>query len=267
MTAPATRDGFRVVVFSSGPVMTNDARRFVCRLDDQPEIELAGVFCQAESTSAAGVLRDLLRRRGVLAAPLFALWAGSAALRWAHNPRGEARMRRHLRRLSNRIHVVPDIHAEAVIRQLEAARADLGLVYGSPILREELFGLPRLGTLGIHHGKVPAYRGNKTTFWAMYNGERTAGVTIQKIEAGLDTGRIVREGEVVIGNRSRGAVWRDLEGLGLDLYVQAILDVKNGTAEYRPQEGPKGKLYRNPRPGDLLRFHLRRLRRRLGPGS
>lgn len=267
MSVPETPGPFRVVVFSSGPVMTHDARRFVCRLDDEPEIELAGVFCQAESTSVAGVLRDLVRRRGVLAAPLFALWAGSGALRWARSPRAEARMRRHLARLADRIHVVPDIHAEAVVRQVEAARADLGLIYGSPILREELFGLPRLGTLGIHHGKVPAYRGNKTTFWAMYNGERTAGVTIQKIEAGLDTGRIVREGEVVIGDRSRGAVWRDLERLGLDLYVRAILDVKNGTAEFRPQEGQKGKLYRNPKLGDLLRFHAARLKRRLGPGS
>lgn len=264
MSVPWASRPIRVVVFSSGPVMTHDARRFVCRLDDEPEIELAGVFCQAESTSVAGVLRDLVRRRGVLAAPLFVLWTGSGVLRWVRNPPAEAALRRHLRRLAPRIHIVPDIHAKDVIRQVEATGADLGLVYGSPILREELFGLPPLGTLGIHHGKVPEYRGNKTTFWAMFNGERTAGVTIQKIEAGLDTGRIVREGAVVIGRRSRSAVWRDLERLGLDLYVRAILDVKNGTADYRPQEGPKGKLYRNPKVGDLIRFHVARLKRHLG---
>jgi methionyl-tRNA formyltransferase len=138
----------------------------------------------------------------------------------------------------------------------------LGLIYGSPILKPELFEIPRCGTLGIHHGKVPAYRGNKTTFWAMYNGEATAGVTIQKINQGLDTGSIVREGEVPIDRRSYPSVWRDLERLGLELYIQAIIDVKNGTAIYQPQSGKKGKLYRNPKPKDFFAFWIKQSKRR-----
>jgi methionyl-tRNA formyltransferase len=121
--------------------------------------------------------------------------------------------------------------------------------------------MPALGTLGIHHGKAPQYRGNKTTFWAMYNSEKTAGVIIQKINAGLDTGLIIKEGEVVIGRRSQRRVWKELEALGLDIYIQAILDVKNGTAVYRPQLGPKGKLYKNPKFRDLLNFQARQLKR------
>jgi methionyl-tRNA formyltransferase len=110
---------------------------------------------------------------------------------------------------------------------------------------------------------LPEYRGNKTTFWAIYNGEKSAGVTIQKINAGLDTGQIVKEGEVVIGRRSQRAVWRELEALGLDLYIQAILEVKDGTATFRPQLGQRGKLYRNPKPRDFLTFSMRQLKRRI----
>jgi methionyl-tRNA formyltransferase len=97
----------------------------------------------------------------------------------------------------------------------------------------------------------------------MYHGEKVAGVTIQQINAGLDTGAIVKEGEVCIGRRSQRAVWRDLAALGLDLYIQAILEVKAGTATYRPQTGPKGKLYRNPTLGDLLTFWGKQIKRRL----
>jgi methionyl-tRNA formyltransferase len=138
------------------------------------------------------------------------------------------------------------------------------LIYGSPILKPALFEIPTYGTLGIHHGQVPQYRGKKTTFWAIYHGEPAAGVTIQKINAGLDTGQIVNSGQVLIGRRSYGTVWGEVLALGLDLYVEAILQVRAGTAVYRPQAGPKGKLYRDPKPADIVRFWLRQLRR---PGN
>jgi methionyl-tRNA formyltransferase len=98
----------------------------------------------------------------------------------------------------------------------------------------------------------------------MYNGERVAGVTIQKVNKGLDTGRIVKTGEVNTQGRTYQAVVHELERLGLDLYLQAILEVKHGIAEYKPQSGIKGKLYRNPKPGDFLRFLGRQIRRRIG---
>jgi methionyl-tRNA formyltransferase len=145
-----------------------------------------------------------------------------------------------------------------------ALSPDLGLIYGSPILKPELYEIPRLGTLGIHHGKVPEYRGNKTTFWAMYNGEPVAGVTIQKVNRGLDTGSVVKSGDVNTEGRTYQAVVHELERLGLDLYIQAILEVKHGTADYKPQNGAKGKLYRNPKPVDFLNFWGRQIRRRVG---
>jgi methionyl-tRNA formyltransferase len=178
------------------------------------------------------------------------------------NPRKEIALSKKLSHISNRIHSVKDIHAQIVLDQVWSMIPDLGLIYGSPILKPELFNIPKSGTLGIHHGKVPEYRGNKTTFWAMFNGEATAGVTIQKINEGLDTGSIVREGQVPIGRHSYQTVWRELEALGLDIYIKAILDVKNGTATYRPQIGIKGKLYRNPKLNDFIAFWIKQLKRR-----
>jgi len=263
MSPPDAKRPIRVVMFGSGPTLTHDARQFLCRLEERPQIAFLGAFCQAESQSLAAVVKDLWRRRGVLALPLLLAWLANSTTRILFHPRQEAALNQKLVEMSERIHFVTDIHADTVLAQVKALQPDLGLIYGSPILMPKLFKIPKLGTLGIHHGKVPQYRGNKTTFWAMYNGEEVAGVTIQKINAGLDAGSIVREGEVRIGGRSQRAVWRELEALGLDLYIEAILAVWAGTAIYRPQTGPKGKLYRNPRPVDFLHYWLRRLRRRL----
>ena len=254
----------RVVMFGSGPELNPDAKQFVCKLEEHPEIEFLGAFCQAQSQSLSAVFLDLWKRRGWLAFPLFAIAVINKAIRFLFHPREEVALQRSMEKISDRMHFVPDIHAQHVLEQVCALGPDLGLIYGSPILKPGLFEIPSFGTLGMHHGKVPEYRGNKTTFWAMYNGEPVAGVTIQKVNTGLDTGRIVKTGEVSTQDRSYQAVVHELEVLGLDLYMQAILEVKHGTAEYKPQSGVKGKLYRNPKPGDFLKFWGRQIRRRAG---
>ena len=252
----------RVVMFGSGPRLTHDAKQFLCRLEAHPDIEFLGAFCQSEAQTFGAVVKDLWRRRGVLVLPLLLIWIATDVGRFIARPLAELALYRKLAQISDRINYVTDIHAQTVLDQVDSLASDLGLIYGSPILKPELFEKPRYGTLGIHHGKVPEYRGNKTMFWAMYNGEEVAGVTIQKINAGLDTGEIVKAGEVIINQRSQRAVWRELEALGLNLYIQAILEIKAGTAIYRPQSGVKGKLYRNPKLGDILTFWGKKFKRR-----
>ena len=251
----------RVIVFSGGPVLERGVKQFLCRLDDHPEIDLLDCFCQSADQSFKAVMRDLWRRRRLLSVPLLGIRIAGKAWRFLAHPRQHRSLDKKISELSNRIHYVPDIHAETVLECVREQNPDLGLIYGSPILRPELFEIPKFGTLGIHHGKVPKYRGKKTTFWAVYYGEETAGVTIQKVNAGLDTGEIVKEGNVPIGSRSLRAVWNNLNKLGLDLYIQAILDIKHGKAHYQPQEGKKGRLYSDPRIKDILTLWWRQLNR------
>ena len=255
------------MIFGSGPELGPDAKQFLCKLEAHPEIELLGAFCQAEGQSIGAVFADLWKRRRLLSLPLFALWLINKVLRFVLHPREEIMLQRKMKAIQSRIHFIKDIHAQQVLERVKSLEPDLGLIYGSPILKPELFEIPKLGTLGIHHGKVPEYRGNKTTFWMMYNGEEYAGVTIQKVNKGLDTGTIVKTGEVNAYRRPYQAVFHELEALGVELYIQAILDVKNGAAEYKPQTGVKGKLYRNPKLGDFVRFWGRQIKRRLGFGG
>ena len=242
----------RVVVFGGGPVLERGVKKFLVRLEEHFEIDVHCVFCQSSGQGFWSIFWDLWNRRRYLSVPLFFLQASTGICRFLLNPRVEIVLRRKIRQMSNRIYFVPDIHSPGVLDCVNGLSPDLGLIYSSPVLKPELFTIPTLGTLGIHHGKVPQYRGKKTTFWAIYKGEKTAGVTIQKINQGLDTGQIVEEGEVVIGRRSLGKVWDDLEELGFDLYIQAILRMKNGKTTLKSQQGSKGKLYRDPKFKDIL---------------
>lgn len=261
--AAATSDlkpPIRVVVFTGGPTLRHSVRRFLVQLDEHPQIDLLDVYCQSQGTTLAATTRDLWRRRRLLAVPLVLLHVAGEVVRYLRAPRKESELNRKVESLTARIHFVPDLHAESVLDEVRRLSPDLGLIYGSPILKPALFDLPTCGTLGIHHGKMPDYRGKKTTFWALYNGERAAGVTIQKVNAGLDTGEVVKQGEVPAGGRALGDVWRDLERLGYQLFVEAILEVRAGTAIPLPRSGNKGKLYRDPSLRDIVQFWMRRSR-------
>jgi methionyl-tRNA formyltransferase len=235
----------------------------MCRLEACQDVEYLGGFFQAAGTGYAAVAKDLWRRRRLVAVPLLVARLFKQIVERLSSSPGDAACNQVLARLRPRTWFVRDIHAAEVLRQVRSLEADLGLVYGSPILKPALFTIPPLGTLGIHHGKLPQYRGKKTTFWAMYNGEPTVGVAIQRIGAGLDTGAIARQGEVPVDGRSERAVWNDLESLGLDLYLAAILDVKRGQAVYTPQPRVAGRLYRDPKLADLLRFRWQQANKRL----
>jgi methionyl-tRNA formyltransferase len=253
----------RVVVFGGGPVPEYGAREFICRLDEHPDIALVGVFCQSKAQTFAEVVLDTVRRRGALAVPLLLVQGAGAAARLVAHPARTRALQRRWQRVSDRLWFMPDIHAKEVIDQVGRRSPDIGLIYGAPILRPCLFQIPKLGTLGIHHGRLPDYRGKKTTFWAMYRGEPQAFVTIQKVTAGLDQGDVVKEGQVTIGRLSYGEVWRRLEAVGLDLYMEAICELAKDPDRLTEKRAPGGKLYRDPSLRDLINFYWRHLKRRL----
>jgi folate-dependent phosphoribosylglycinamide formyltransferase PurN len=253
----------RVVLFGGGPVLERGVKEFICRMEEHREIELLGAFIESRARTATAVVKDLFRRRRLMAVPVLILMLAGTAIRYLAKPRNEIRLNRKIASMSARLQYVPDVHAEEVLRRVSALSPDLGVAYSCPILKAELFQIPKFGTLGIHHGKVPEYRGKKTTFWAMYNGEKSVGVTIQKINPGLDTGDVVRAGEVAVSGRSLRAVWKELEQLGFDLFIDAILDVKHQKAVYRPQTGAKGRLYRDPEVADILTFWWKSIKKSL----
>jgi len=68
-------------------------------------------------------------------------------------------------------------------------RPDLAVHAGAGILRAPLLALPRLGTLNVHMGILPYYRGMNVAEWAQFNGD-PVGCSVHLVDAGIDTGPI-----------------------------------------------------------------------------
>ena len=75
--------------------------------------------------------------------------------------------------------------------RIRSINPDLMVVCGGPILRESIFSIPRLGTLNIHFGITPFYRGNHTILWPLFHDDfEKIGATIHQIDHGVDTGEV-----------------------------------------------------------------------------
>jgi folate-dependent phosphoribosylglycinamide formyltransferase PurN len=251
------------IAFFGGADLEPGARRFIAMLEAHPDIDLVLGLCESRGSAFA----DLWHRRGISAVPVRTFALVGECLAFLRRPREWLRLRRRASRAVAKFVREPDLHAPAVLAKLRSVAPDLGVIYGGPILRPELFRIPVFGTIGIHHGRAPQYRGKKTTFWEIYNGETRAGVTIQRITEGLDSGEVLRHGAIPIGRKGYGRVWREVQEEGCRLFVEAILDLKNGRAQFKPQAGERGPLYRQPSPGVLLQFWLRRVFHRSHPGA
>jgi folate-dependent phosphoribosylglycinamide formyltransferase PurN len=94
------------------------------------------------------------------------------------------------------IHRVPrnELHSPEIQQLLTDLSPDLMITSGCPLLRPELFNLPHLGTINIHWGVAPQYRGEHTLFWPLYfNDPDNLGVTIHQIDNSIDGGPMLAQ--------------------------------------------------------------------------
>ena len=126
---------------------------------------------------------------------------------------------------------------EEFIAQLRALQPDLIVVaaYGQ-ILPQSLLDIPRLGCLNVHTSLLPKYRGAAPIQWAILDGDAETGVTIMKMDAGLDTGPMLSTVKTAITPEDNAQTLHDrLAALGGELLVKTIPDYVEGKIPPVPQ--------------------------------
>src|SRR5690606_16219595 len=104
------------------------------------------------------------------------------------------------------------------------------------ILKPEVLDLPPHGSLNIHASLLPELRGAAPVHWAIIHGYEVTGVTIMRMEEGLDSGPILHQVEERI--RPDEAM-RDLAGrlaeIGAEALITTLSTIEAGEARERPQ--------------------------------
>lgn len=104
------------------------------------------------------------------------------------------------------------------------------------IIPQEILDLPKYGCLNVHASILPAYRGAAPIQHAILDGCKKSGVTIMRMDEGLDTGDIVSVREVEITDEETGgSLFDKLAKEGAALLVETLPKVESGEAVYTPQ--------------------------------
>ena len=122
------------------------------------------------------------------------------------------------------------------LSELAAFKADLFVVVAFRMLPEEVWRMPKLGTINLHAALLPQYRGAAPINWAVINGEKMSGVTTFMIDKDIDTGGIILREEVRIApDETAGELHDKLMEVGSELVVQTVEGLIQNNVETRVQ--------------------------------
>jgi len=122
------------------------------------------------------------------------------------------------------------------LENLRSLQADLQVVVAFRMLPEAVWNMPPLGTINVHGSLLPQYRGAAPINWAIINGESETGVTTFKLQHQIDTGDILLQETVSIGETDTAGELHDRMKLaGAALLLTTIQGLAEGSLKEVPQ--------------------------------
>ncbi len=122
------------------------------------------------------------------------------------------------------------------LEELASYQADLQVVVAFRMLPESVWNMPEYGTINLHASLLPQYRGAAPINHAIINGEKQTGVTTFLLRHEIDTGHILKQNRVAIGEKDNAGVLHDtLMNTGARLLVQTINELEKNELTPIPQ--------------------------------
>lgn len=129
-----------------------------------------------------------------------------------------------------------NLKSEIFLEELKALNANLQIVVAFRMLPEAVWNMPALGTFNLHASLLPQYRGAAPINWAIINGEKETGVTTFFLQHKIDTGDVIAQQKVNIGeNETAGELHDKLMLKGKDLVLKTVQDIENENVKTTPQ--------------------------------
>lgn len=153
---------------------------------------------------------------------------------------------------------VPRINGPECRQAFEEFAPDIAISLGNGYIGSKVFTIPTHGMLNIHHEMLPQYQNAQSVIWQLYNGSRTSGYTIHRIDKRIDTGEIVKQEEVPI--RFEATLAETVSATVAALYdasaeglTQVLSDLPSHLEAAEPQG--HGQSYTTPTAAQMKKIH------------
>lgn len=125
---------------------------------------------------------------------------------------------------------------EQFIQELRNFHADVFVVVAFRMLPKEVWSMPKQGTFNLHASLLPDYRGAAPINWTIINGDRETGVSTFFIDEAIDTGNVIDQVRLSIGeNETAGELHDRMMEVGGQLVVNTIRQIETGNVVTKPQ--------------------------------
>ncbi|HEY6063270.1 MAG TPA: methionyl-tRNA formyltransferase [Chitinophagaceae bacterium] len=122
------------------------------------------------------------------------------------------------------------------LTDLQSLNADLQIVVAFRMLPEVVWNLPSIGTINLHGSLLPQYRGAAPINWAIINGETETGITTFRLKQEIDTGDILLQEKIAIGeNETAGELHDKMKEIGAALLLKTVKGLADGSLHETPQ--------------------------------
>jgi len=122
------------------------------------------------------------------------------------------------------------------LEQLKSLNADLQIVVAFRMLPDAVWNMPPMGTVNLHASLLPQYRGAAPINWAIINGETETGLTTFKLRHEIDTGNILMQEKITIGeDETAGELHDKMKDVGAQLVVKTVEGLAEGNLQETTQ--------------------------------
>lgn len=129
------------------------------------------------------------------------------------------------------------LKAPEFLEALRALKADLNVVVAFRMLPEVVWKMPPLGTINLHASLLPKYRGAAPINWAIINGETETGLTTFFIQHDIDTGELLFQERMPIGeNETAGELHDRMMLKGAELVLKSVRAIETGQYTLQQQD-------------------------------
>ncbi|MCP4373426.1 MAG: methionyl-tRNA formyltransferase [Deltaproteobacteria bacterium] len=160
------------------------------------------------------------------------------------------------RQLALPVYDPKNVNSPTFLEELRKIQPDLMILTGyNQILRRDILQIPLKGTINLHGGYLPYYRGGSPINWQIMHGETTGGCAIIYVDEGIDTGDIIaQELYEIHPEATAGEVVQKTLEIFPRLLVDVVKQIQNGTVQVVKQDPSAGAYYckRYPQDGQIF---------------
>jgi methionyl-tRNA formyltransferase len=162
-------------------------------------------------------------------------------------------LKKHYKLLDEPISVEKILNVSSVndfecIEAIKELNADVIIVNGTRIISSKVLESTSALFINTHAGITPQYRGVHGAYWALVsNDKENCGVTVHKVDKGIDTGEIVKQSTIEISKPDNFITYPFHQyGVAIDLMKATLNDIKNNNFKSFKKENVKSNLYYHP---------------------